>query len=251
MGCLCPRGPQKIGNSVFFPSSTGKVIQLDGYSPRVISTPAIEQAIARATDRDFIGFTWEEPGHSFYGLKCADFAFVYDVSTGLWHERASYGLSSWRWSFVLHAYEKWIVGDAETGALGYLSANTFTEFGDTLRLENTSPPVGQDNIRLTHSRVELVFEQGVGILTGQGSDPKVMLQFSDDGGRTWSNERWRSLGRMGEFKRRTIWWRNGKSRDRIYRYSMSDPVRRTLILATTKSRMGLGRMGRKGQRRAG
>jgi len=228
--------PKRGDHSIFFPGSTGKVYQLDGYAPRVISTPAIEQAIAAATDRDFIGFSWEEPGHSFYGLKCANFTFVYDVSTGLWHERASHGLSTWRWQFVLRAYEQWIVGDAESAALGTLSTSTFTEFGNTLRVECTSPPIGQDNIRLKHSRVELVFEQGVGVVTGQGSDPKVMLQFSDDGGRTWSNERWRTLGASGEFKTRTIWWRNGKARDRIYRYAISDPVRRNLILATTKSR---------------
>ena len=245
VGCLCPRGPQKIGNSVFFPGSTGKVYQMDGYVPRVISTPVVEQAIANATDRNFIGLVWEEPGHSFYGLKCNDFAFIYDISSGLWWRADSHGYDTWRWAGVFRAYERWIVADDETGALGYLSADTFTEFGDTLRVECTSPPVGQDNMLIKHSRVELVFEQGVGLVTGQGSDPQVMLQFSDDGGRTWSNERWRSMGRIGEYKTRTIWLRNGKSRDRIYRYSISDPVRRNLILATTKSRAS-----RKGLRRA-
>jgi hypothetical protein len=82
-----------------------------------------------------------------------------------------------------------------------------------------------------------VFEQGVGLITGQGSDPQVMLQFSDDGGRTWSSERWRSLGRIGEYRTRTRWLRNGSARDRIYRYAMSDPVRRNLILATTEAEL--------------
>jgi hypothetical protein len=237
IGCTAPRAVKKADNSVFFPGHTGKVYRLNGYAPQVISTPVVEQAIANATDKDFIAYVWEEPGHSFYALKCADFAFVYDISTNLWFEVESYGYDSWRWAGVFRAYDQWIVADAETGALGRLSANTFTEFGDTLRVECTSPPVGEDNKRVAHAVVELVFEQGVGLITGQGSDPQVMLQFSDDGGRTWSSERWRSLGRIGEYRTRTRWLRNGSARDRIYRYAMSDPVRRNLILATTEAEL--------------
>jgi hypothetical protein len=236
VGCLCPRGPQKLDNSIFFPGSDGRVYRLNGYVPQVISTPVVEQAIARATDRNFIGLAWKEPGHDFYALKSADFAFVFDISSGLWHERASHGLSAWRWEFVLRAYEQWIVGDSQSNALGTLSADTFTEFGETMRVEATSPPVGNDNERVTHSCVELVFEQGVGAVSGNDADPQCMLQFSDDGGRTWSSERWRSIGRMGKYKHRARWFRNGKARDRIYRYAMSAAVRRNLILATTKAR---------------
>lgn len=237
IGCLAPRAPKKADNSIFFPGHTGKVYRLNGYAPQVISTPVVEQAIERATDRDFIGMTWGEPGHEFYALKCADFAFVYDIATGLWYERESLGYDAWRWEAVFRAYDRTIVADAETGALGRLSADTFTEFGDTMRMECTSPSIGKDNIRLTHACVELVFEQGVGTVSGQGVDPQAMLQFSDDGGRIWSNERWRSLGRIGRYKARARWLRNGKARDRVYRFAISDPVRRTLILATTKSRM--------------
>lgn len=236
VGCPYPFGPKKTDNGICFPGHDGKVYRLNGYTPQVISTPVVEAAIARATDRSFIGFAWSEPGHSFYGLKCDDFAFIYDHSTQLWHERESYGYSAWRWNFVIRAGEQWLVGDDESAAIGYLSSDTFTEFGATMRTECTSPPVGNDNERITHSRVELIFEQGVGLATGQGSDPMVMLQFSDDGGRTWSSEKWRSLGSMGKYKRRARFNRLGKARDRIYKYAVTDPVRRNLILATTKAR---------------
>jgi hypothetical protein len=232
IGCTAPFGPAKSDNTIFFPGSDGKVYRLDGYTPRVISTPVVEQAIARAQDRDFIGLTWGEPGHSFYALKCADFAFSYDISSNLWHERESYGYDSWRWSAVVRAYDRWLVFDAQTSKIGVLSSSVSTEFGAPMRVSATSPPVGEDNVRMTHHRLELVFEQGVGLVSGQGADPQVMLQHSDDGGRTWSSERWRSLGRIGEFKHRAVWNRNGQARDRIYRYSITDPVRRTLILAT-------------------
>lgn len=236
IGCPYARAPRKTDNGICFPGHDGKVYRLNGYTPQVISTPVVEQAMARATDRDFRGLVWGEPGHSFYALTCADFTFAFDFSTQLWWEPESYGVESWRREFILRAGEQWLVGDTESAAIGTLSPDTFTEFGTVLRAECTSPPVGNDNELFTHSKVELVFEQGVGLATGQGSDPMVMLQFSDDGGRTWSSEKWRPLGRIGEYKRRAIWRRGGKARDRIYRYAVSDPVRRNLILATTRTR---------------
>jgi hypothetical protein len=65
-------------------------------------------------------------------------------------------------------------------------------------------------------------------LATQGADPQVMLRFSDDGGHTWSNEHWKSMGLIGRFGYRTIWRRLGatmKIRDRVYEVSGTDPVR--------------------------
>lgn len=60
------------------------------------------------------------------------------------------------------------------------------------------------------------------------SAPQVMLRWSDDGGHTWSNEHWKSMGRIGQFGHRTIWRRLGmtmKIRDRVYEVSGTDPVK--------------------------
>jgi len=59
-------------------------------------------------------------------------------------------------------------------------------------------------------------------------DPQVMLRWSDDGGHTWSNEHWRSMGRLGDYKYRVFWQRLGmtvKLRDRVYEVSGTDPVK--------------------------
>jgi hypothetical protein len=61
-----------------------------------------------------------------------------------------------------------------------------------------------------------------------GYIPQAMLRWSDDGGHTWSNEHWKSMGRIGKFGHRTIWRRLGatmKIRDRVYEVSGTDPVR--------------------------
>ncbi len=59
-------------------------------------------------------------------------------------------------------------------------------------------------------------------------DPQIMLRWSDDGGHTWSNEHWASMGKLGEYGKRVIWRRLGmttKLRDRVYEISGSDPVK--------------------------
>jgi len=65
-----------------------------------------------------------------------------------------------------------------------------------------------------------------------GYDPQVMLRWSDDGGHTWSNEHWASIGRIGAYGYRTFWRRLGmtmKLRDRVYELSGTDPVKITIM----------------------
>jgi hypothetical protein len=65
-----------------------------------------------------------------------------------------------------------------------------------------------------------------------GYDPQVMLRWSDDGGHTWSNEHWKSMGKIGQYSTRTIWRRLGmttKLRDRVYEVSGTDPVKIAIV----------------------
>ncbi|MGD0511263.1 MAG: hypothetical protein ABSA33_05480, partial [Candidatus Micrarchaeaceae archaeon] len=55
-------------------------------------------------------------------------------------------------------------------------------------------------------------------------EPQVTLRWSDDGGHTWSVPRTRGIGEVGEFRNRVYWFRLGRSRDRIYELTASDPV---------------------------
>lgn len=221
----------KIDNSVYFLGNDGIAYRLDGYTPIRVSHHPFEQAVEGYTNKTCRVFAWAEGGHKFVAFRFAEGCWLYDVSTQLWHERESHGYDYWRGKFTLNAFKSVLVADSESNKLGKLTADTFTEFGATMRTECTSAAVFDQNRTIEHAKLELCFETGVGLQSGQGSDPQVMLQFSDDGGRRWSSEKWRSLGAIGEYKQRVIWNRLGSSRDRVYRYAISDPVRRTLTNA--------------------
>ena len=224
-------GFAKNSNSVFFYASDGTIRMLSGYDPIRISTHAVEQAIEGYADKSCHTLTWMESGHAMVGFTWAEGTWVYDLSTQLWHERQSYGHTRWRPVFALRAFGEWIVGDYASNLIGHLDPDVFAEWGDTQRMLMTCPSINRENQPIRHQRLELVFETGVGTISGQGVNPQAMLRFSDDGGRTWSNEHWRSMGAQGQFRTRVHWDRIGMSRDRVYEVSITDPVRRTLIEA--------------------
>jgi hypothetical protein len=75
-------------------------------------------------------------------------------------------------------------------------------------------------------------EVGVGLdgaVSTQGHNPQAMLQYSDDGGHSWSDEKWVSFGKIGKRLKRAIWRRLGQSRDRVFRVTITDPVKIAII----------------------
>ena len=75
-------------------------------------------------------------------------------------------------------------------------------------------------------------------LTSMGCTDESLINRSDDGGRTWSNERWATLGRQGRYRTQLRWGRLGAARNRVFRLSMSDPVRTALIAADIEAEVG-------------
>lgn len=236
IGCTGVRSPAKLDNTVFFVGSDLVVYRLNGYVPQRVSTHAIEAKLRAATDKDFIGNAWTEGGHKFYSLSCDDFTLVYDVATQLWHERNVYGYAYWPVTFVATLNTRVFAGSSIDGGLGELRPDTVTDWSLPLVSLATCKPLVNDNKQIEHARLELLFQSGVGTLSEP--EPKVMMRFSDDRGRTWSSEKWRRLGSVGEYQTRACWNRLGQARGRIYEYSISSAVPRTLIMATAESVIG-------------
>jgi hypothetical protein len=230
-GIMSAQAAGKCDNGVYLLGNDGIAYLLNGYTPQRVSHHQFEASVEGYADKSCSVVPWTEGGHKFVAYRFAEGCWLYDIATQLWHERISYARNTWRGKFVLQAYSRFLVADAESNQLGQFSAESFSEFGEVLRSECTSAAVFQEGQLVHHDMLELHFETGVGTQTGQGSDPKVMLQFSDDGGRKWSSEKWRSLGAIGDFRHRVRFARLGAARDRVYRYAISDPVRRTLTNA--------------------
>lgn len=128
-----------------------------------------------------------------------------------------------------------IVGDYENGNLYSLDLNVYADNGQVQKWVRSWRPLGPNanNMKRTAQHtLQLDCQSGVGLNLGQGSDPQVMLRWSDDGGHTWSSEHWISMGKIGEYGYRAIWRRLGmttKLRDRIYEVSGTDPNKVVIV----------------------
>ena len=73
-----------------------------------------------------------------------------------------------------------------------------------------------------------------------GYNPHAMLRFSDDGGYTWSNEIVVELGQIGATAWRALWRRLGKSRDRVFEVTITDPIPIAIVNAYMRFSQGTG-----------
>jgi hypothetical protein len=245
IGCAAPYSVAKLDNGLFWLGSDargrGIVYRANGYTGQRISTHAIEWQIQEYSDiSDAIGYTYQQDGHAFYVLifPTAQTTWVYDVATQTWHERAGWSNGE----FVRHRSncqvvfsDEVLVGDFENGNIYAYDLNDYTDNGDVQKWLRSwrALPTGQNNLkRSSQHNLQIDCEAGVGTNTGQGSDPQMMLRWSDDGGHTWSNEKWLPIGKIGEYFRRVIYRRLGmtlKLRDRVYEVSGTDPVKITIM----------------------
>ena len=233
-GCGAFGTVAKIDNSVFWLGDDYKVYRAQGYQGTRISNHAIEEQVRKITNKaDAFAWTYNQGGHAFYVLTFPNGGrtWVYDAATQLWHERESYGQARYRWNAAAYAFGKVIVGDQYSGGLYELDMDTFTEAGQPLVTRVIGPPVHADGKRAFASFLEVEFENGVGLTTGQGSAPQVALRWSDNDGRNWSPEYWRGIGAIGDGTARATWSRLGSFRKRIYQISISDPVKRVIVAA--------------------
>ena len=227
------RSPCVVDDAPIWLGSDGIVYRSQGYNPVRISEHWLEAELMNKDLSDAWGMTYAEGGHVFYVLTVpgVDRTYCYDVAMGRWHLRQSgTSIEPARWApNCIARFTGNNLAGVDSGRVGHLSIDHYTDFGQPIRREGRTPPIYPDGARARCSEIELEVELGVGIDTGQGSDPHVMLRWSDDGGVTWSNERQASIGRQGARINRATVKRLGQFRQRTFSVAISDPVRVALF----------------------
>lgn len=191
--------------------------------PKRISTHAVERALRNQQDGDDLtAFTWTEDGHKLYGIRFPNApAWVYDMNTQLWHERASdnFGESTWRANSSVRAFGYEILGSSD-GILYRLSPTAYQEGSTSIARIAESAPV-QDGDRFTYlDRVALEMKTGY---VDIDREPQVMLQISRDG-KLYTPEKFRGLSDLGDYRRTVSWNRQGSARRHQVRFKITDPI---------------------------
>ncbi len=210
------------------------IYQATNYAHNRISTYGIEKLIESFdVIDDAFSFVYVQEGHRFLVITfpTENRTIVYDITTGLWHERSSVNpnmVQQTNNAWLANCYENFaelqLVGDANTGTIYQLDLDNYQENGTPILWEIISATQFDNYKRDSVGRFVLWMDTGTGIVNGQGSDPQIMLQTSKDGGKTWSTEQWQPLGAMGEYCTE-IWWDQVEyGRNFLAKLRGSDPV---------------------------
>lgn len=247
-GCSAPYSVVDLDNSVFWlgenKDGQGVVWRLNGYSPLRVSHDGIEKAIQSYGDiSDARAYAYTQEGETHYVLNfpSANATWVYGVKANLWHERAwmdpnNGQLNRHRSNCHIFWGGEHVVGDWENGNLYALDLDEFTDDGGPLLALRSAPHVaGSEYKQIRFNSLQVDIEAGVGLADGQGSDPQMMVRWSDDGGHSWSALRTMTMGRVGKGNARARITRLGKSRDRVFEVSISDPVKRVILGASVNA----------------
>lgn len=213
----------------------------DGSGVVKISTHPIESILQRlSTDEIADSFAWSyaQNGAYFVGFSIGETALVYDLTSKRWHERKSQiddGVNpaystQWRVSSMCKAYGVLIGFDNHDGRYGVIDPDEYQEYGRNIIRRVATQPFQNNMDSFSVPSIELTIESGVG--NSLVSDPLIRMDFSNDG-KTFGPDRSRPMGKIGDYKRRAIWRRNGRMpRFCVVRFTMSEPVKPVIIQLT-------------------
>lgn len=231
VGLAARNSVSKIDNSLMFFGNAGdrdglSVWRIMGYSAQRVSTHALEAVWEAAGDvSDSYAITFRMEGHEFYVLTIPGTGtFVYDASTQMWTTWKTRNQEGWEAIGFSNAYNSKIVADFNGNGLFTLSMDFFDDDGDAILWEGITVNVAEPNGYMqTHKYLRIDMQTGVGLTTGQGSNPQIFLSWADEDEK-FGNLHLLDVGKKGETKTRVQKWQLGQARSRVYKVQGSDPV---------------------------
>lgn len=216
-------------------SGTKERISADGISNYI-------QGLSRSDDA--IGWTFTIEGQNFYAITfpTGGRTFVISEKLGIngWFELSS-GLDGgiYQCSTGIRVYGKNVFADRTNGKLYTLDFDSFTNDGETLKRTRVTNSVDGTLLnptfrgsRLGMSKMEIIMETGIGTISGQGENPRILIEYSDDGGFTWTHGAWPRVGRLGERTLRVEFFELSTFYERMFRITTTDPVSYSIFAAS-------------------
>lgn len=241
IGCANGRTIAKLDLSVFWVADDLTVRRLEGLTPKRVSTHSIEQWLRGVTLASLRGYAYVREGHAFYMLTAPEGCRVFDQTTQLWASRETYERDTWDWGNPVNFNGSVLLGSTTSNVIAELDPEVYADLGSTQVMQWRYAPVYASGSRVFFDRLELIAEVGRGLTSGAGSDPEILLWYSDDGGRNFTALPNRSIGRIGEYQTRIVWDALGSSSSphgRIFKMAVSDPVAFTVLDTLLTARGG-------------
>jgi hypothetical protein len=233
---------QDVAGRLFFVarSATGdiSVMALRGYQAEPVSTLDIERDINERRYSTISALTVRKSGHTWYVLNLGTSdsehtkTWAYDATSDCWDEWQTEG-KRFAGQFNFVAYGRQNISDYRGSNFYGLDDSVFADGEAAMLREVQSRHIFHDLDQISISELRLDVEAGT-TTEFNSEPPKIMMQVSRDGGHTFGNELWASLGKIGEYLTQVVWKRLGRARDFVFRFRISDPVKVVILGASVK-----------------
>lgn len=242
VGCAAIHSVNNTDNAIYWLGDDNSIYRTSGGPPEKISDDGLSNTLEKMSKvSDAYGHTFTLQGQDFYMITFPTGGKTYVVNEALgkqgWFNLASTNLNTaYSGTSVINVYEKNIV--INKGKVLELSLDEYTQDSDvmlrrriTANLDSSAfgLPKGK---RIKMSRVKFIMEAGVGLMTGQGTNPRIMIEPSFDGGRSFVGQDWVEIGRLGQTTLQPEWDNIDSFYEIMLRITISDPVPLTIFSAT-------------------
>ena len=234
IGCVAPYSVDKLPDGIAMLGTDFRggpmAMLIQGYQWTRISTPPLEKIWqGYSTVGDAVGYAYLDSGHAFYVLSfpTANQTWVYDRTEDQWHQRSSGATVGPRTRGYLHGYcwGQHYVGDWQTGQIYTTSLDYYNDDGTAITRQRVASHIANENKRIFYSQFTL------DVQTGEVANPTFTLDWSEDGGNTWSNQHVKTPAEaiVGKYNARYNWRRLGHSRIRTFRVTSTTLMRHLWI----------------------
>jgi hypothetical protein len=191
-----------------------------------ISTQEIDELILTYTETQLATVKLEtrnDKSHQHLYVHLPDRTVVYDAAASealgdqVWFTLTTtvVGFAQYRARNLIWCYDKWLVGDPQSSAIGYLMQDTGHHWGQPVRWEFGTLIAYNEGNGAIFNRLELVSLTGSVAL---GTNPQISTSYSTDG-LAWSQDKSISVGTTGTTAKRLAWFQQGHMRNwRIQRF---------------------------------
>lgn len=218
--------------ALYFLGDDLRVYQMTGNQLDTVSTDALAYAFTQyAATEDAIGSVTQIGNQDFYIIQfpTAGETWAYSQQKRFWFQLSS-GTQYGKFDAASFGFYNgnWYVSSFG-GGISRLDYTVFDDDGaawirERITKSFDSEAFGVPNRLVFWNSITIRCSVGQGTTTGQGSSPQMMVDYSDDDGRTWEGRYVLNLGELGDYQERPQLFGLGSAWRRKWRIRVSDPV---------------------------